>query len=1022
MILLTARQSSKCFSTERGGAGWRLRALAVIAGLAVGLASVRAQSNWVGGEGNYDDDANWSGGFVPDGDDPVVIANGGTARASGNNGAESVSLGGSGPGASGTLEVLPGITSQFSVFNSFYAGQSGLGTLTIGSQALVATGDFYAGYGAGVTGIVNANGGFLSPFRVYFGYAGNATVTFEHGSTLESTTGYVGFLAGSEGVVTLRNSTWKAEEQSVPRDITVGVGGRGEIDATGSEISAANLVLGSAAGSSGEVTASGGKITVQNSLEVGSAGTGIVTLTNAVDLTSDGISLGSGSDATGSLSSAGGTVISTGDVLVGVQGEGILGTNGARFEAPELFVAREAGSTGTATFSGGTIAISKEIHVGAGGTGTVTLEGGGELYTDKGNMGFATGATGTINVLDGTWLNTQAIFVGVSGHGTLNIGANGAIESESGYVGQDASGEGTVNVAGGSWTMGDTFAIGVNGTGEFSASAGGEVSAAWSQVGLHAGSSGVVTVDNATWTTTQTLTIGVAGGGEVVVKNGATVSAGSVELAASSGVTGSLTVTDSTLTTENVLAGPGTASASFSGAQLKLLGGSEVLDTLLINGFAPGAVTLGAGGLTVDTQGGNAQITSSLAGPGMLTKTGVGRLRLTTTNTFSGGTTAAGGALEIASPTALGAGGATVAGGEIRAIADVTLSNATPGSPAFVAVGANATGTLSATAGNTFTIAAPEVTVGTGADVRFGSAGNTGTVVFAPDALTLAPNVAQVVVQAGTLAAGNGRLEQLTAAAGSTTIAAGATLDFQDQLSGAGIGALYGAGTINTGTLGTTNLTVNSGNFSGNIAGSGGLVKASDGTLVIAGPTAFIGGTTVNAGTLLVNGSLSFGLGEAQVNSGGTLGGTGLVGPIVLNGGTVAPGVTAGTLTSEYVWWQSGGMRFDLGPNPAGSDLLATGTLTGLGTTYAFTFVDRGWVENSTYTLITFDETNIAIDAFRYTNGGGFAGTFSYQGDALQFTLTSVPEPGAWAIMGLAGALACLLRVRSRWSRPRAAA
>lgn len=986
--------------------------LAAAAIFATPLALVRGDQTWTGTVGNFDDSANWSGGFVPDGNNTILINNGGTAQASGNNGVEGVILGGPG---SGTLEVLPGIASQFSVFDTFYAGQSGLGTLSIGSQALVATGDFYAGFAAGANGVVNMDGGYLSPFTVYFGYEGNATITLENGSTLQSTIGYVGYSPGSQGVVNLTNSTWKAEEQGLPVDITVGVQGSGQIQSTGSQISTQNLVLGSGTGSTGLLSASGGTITIEENLQVGNAGTGSLSLTNSGSLSASGISIGALTNSSGTASVTNSSLTSTGNVFVGLSGNGTLVTDGAHIVAPELFVGRNVGSTASATVSGGTTTLSGELHVGADGTGTFTLEGGGALNTDKGNMGFAAGSTGVANVINGHWTATQAIFVGVSGTGTLNIGAQGVIESESGYIAQNAGGVGTVAVSGGTWEMSNTLAVGVNGAGEFSATAGGEVFSQWGQLGLNAGSSGSVTVNNASWTTEQTLTIGVAGDGEFLATNGANVTAGAVELAASVGVTGHLSVVNSTLTTENVIAGSGEGSAEFSGAQLKLLGGSEVVDTLLIEGFAPGAVVIGGGGMTVDTQGGNAQIVSALSGTGGLTKTGAGRLRLTTANTFTGGTSIEGGVLEIANNASLGTGATTLGTAELRATANITLADTNPGSPPSLTIGSSQTATFSATAGNTFTLATAEFTFESGAGLQIGSTGNTGNVVFAPENLSMPSGVAQVTVQTGTLTAGNGRLEQVTALADSTTVASGATLDFQDNLTGAGINALSGAGTVHTGTLSTTTLTVNSGSFAGNIAGSGQLVKETGGTLILSGQNAFIGGTIVNAGTLIVDGDISFGLGAVEVNSGATLGGSGIVGTITLNGGMVAPGSSPGTLTAQNLYWQEGGILFDLGPSQAESDLIDVGGLEGFGPTdydYAFTFVDEGWEVGETYTLITFVSSDIAIGDFTFTNGGGFAGEFAYNGGALEFTLTAVPEPGAGALIAFAATALGLLRRR----------
>lgn len=943
--------------------------------------------------GNYDTPENWSGGAVPSPYESIWIANGGTAQSSGGNGANTVTLDGG-----STLEVLAGITSNFEASENFYAGVTGTGTLSIGSQAYVTTNDLYLGYGVGSTGVVNMSGGYLSPFSTYIGYAGNANFTMTAGSTLQSTVGYVGFLAGSQGSIQLTNSTWKAEDQSQPVDITVGVQGSGEVQSTNSEISALNLVIGGSAASTGTVSVSGGSLNIENNIQVGNAGTGSLALTNSATGTSAGVSVGTLANASGTLSVTNSTLSSSGNVFIGQAGTGSLITDGAQISAPELFVGREVGSSGTAIVAGGTMTLTGELHVGAEGDGTFTLQDGGTLRTDRGNMGYTAAATGVVNILSGTWNNTQAIFVGVSGSGTLNAGASGVIESESGYIAQNAGSVGTVNVTGGTWEMSNTLAVGVNGTGLLAISDGGSVSSEWSQIGLHAGSSGTATVDNASWTTAQTLTIGDEGDGFLSLINGATVTAGSIEVAASAGVTGALSVTNSTLTTENLL-GVNNASVEFSGAQLKLLGGSSVVDTLLIDGFTSG-VALAGDGLTVDTQGGNAQIASTLTGTGALTKTGAGRLRLNSANTYSGGTTIEAGVVEITNGNSLGTGATQMGTAELRAIANVTVAE-------DVTVSSNQTATFSATSGNTLTLSTENFTVASGGGVRFGSAGNTGNVVFAPDELTMPASVSEVTIQAGTLTAGNERLGQLTAAADATTVATGATLNFQDNLTGGSIKALYGAGTVNTGTSSATTLTVQSGSFAGNIAGNGALVKEAAGTLTLSGQNAFIGGTTVNGGALIVDGDLSFGAGQAQVNADGTLGGSGILGTIYLNGGTVAPGSSAGTtLTAQNLYWESGVLLFDLGPTPETSDLLSVGGLQGFGTTYNFTFVDQGWVAGTTYTLIDFVSSDIDIANFSFTNIG-LIGDFAYNeaNSTLEFTVDTVPEPSTWALLGL-GAVA----------------
>jgi autotransporter-associated beta strand protein/T5SS/PEP-CTERM-associated repeat protein len=963
--------------------------------LAWPLVQIRAQTiEWTGGTGNFSVGTNWQGGQVPQSFNSIVIGNGGTAQVSGSIDVENMTLG---TVSSGMLEVLPGITSYFTP-DLVYVGYSNLGTLSIGAEAEVAAAnDVYVGYTSGVSGVVSLNGATLSPFSVYFGYEGNATVTLQNGSLLESTTGYVGYAAGSQGVVNLTSSTWKAEDQGLPVDVTVGLDGRGEIQATTSNFSSENLVLGNGTSGTGVVAFSGGTMTIANNLHVGNAGSGNLSLTNSATVSADEVSVALLAGSTGSLSITDSSLSSTvRDITIGLRGNGTMTTNGAVFHAPNLFLGDQAGSTGSATFSGGNMTLAEEIHVGAHGTGTFTLTGGGHLGTDRGNMAFAAGATGTMNILDGTWTNTQAIFVGVSGNGTLNVGADGSIESESGYIAQNAVGVGTASVAGGSWTMSNTLAVGVSGSGELSVTDGGQVASQFSQVGLNSGALGVVNVGNATWTTQQTLTIGSSGnGGQVFVTAGGNVTAGSIELGAAAGVTGSLSVINSTVTTENIIEGGGTGSVSFSGAQLKLLGGTSVVDTLLIDGFAPGAVVVGAGGLTVDTQGGNAQITTILSGNGSLTKVGAGRLRLTAANTYSGGTQINGGVLEVANDLALGTGNVAMGTAELRASSNTTLSGNLSSGIQLISVSGNQTGTFSAAAGQSLTIAPLDFLLVAGSTMRVGSAGNNGTVIFAPTGAVALPADADVFVDSGTLQAGNGGLIFLADIAESVTVAAGATLDFNDQVSGGAVGNLLGSGTVRIGSQGSSVLSVNSGNFSGSLFGTGNLAKQSSGTLVLSGTNTLTGETTISGGTLQVNGSLGDGL--VDVQAGGTLGGTGTVFDVELNGGALAPGASAGTLTVGDLYWNSGTLLFELGPS---SDHLIAGGLQGTVGPYFFTFENLGWSANATYDLISFTDTLINIDDFAYTNTGGFAGTFAYNNDVLQFTITAVPEPSTWLLIG----------------------
>ncbi|MEO4048091.1 autotransporter domain-containing protein [Pseudomonas sp. CAU 1711] len=136
-------------------------------------------------------------------------------------------------------------------------------------------------------------------------------------------------------------------------------------------------------------------------------------------------------------------------------------------------------------------------------------------------------------------------------------------------------------------------------------------------------------------------------------------------------------------------------------------------------------------------------------------------------------------------------------------------------------------------------------------------------------------------------------------------------------------------------SLGTAQLTVNQASdssFAGAIGGSGGLVKSGGGTLTLTGSSGYTGATLVNGGTLLVNGSL---VSPVQVASGGTLGGTGSVGVVVVDGGGIlAPGNSIGTLTVNGNLAFNGNSVYQVEVDPAGNSdrIVVTGQASLAGT------------------------------------------------------------------------------------------
>jgi T5SS/PEP-CTERM-associated repeat protein/autotransporter-associated beta strand protein len=143
---------------------------------------------------------------------------------------------------------------------------------------------------------------------------------------------------------------------------------------------------------------------------------------------------------------------------------------------------------------------------------------------------------------------------------------------------------------------------------------------------------------------------------------------------------------------------------------------------------------------------------------------------------------------------------------------------------------------------------------------------------------------------------------------------------------------------LNTGGVAIVNFTAGTNStFSGNIDGSGGLLKGGIagftglGTLTLTGANTYLGATTINAGTLLVNGSITS---ATTVNTGATLGGIGTVGTVtVKNGGILSPGNSPGLLTAAAVTFGSGvpKLAIELGGTAPGTQydqLIVTGNLS----------------------------------------------------------------------------------------------
>ena len=254
--------------------------------------------------------------------------------------------------------------------------------------------------------------------------------------------------------------------------------------------------------------------------------------------------------------------------------------------------------------------------------------------------------------------------------------------------------------------------------------------------------------------------------------------------------------------------------------------------------------------------------------PATFLKTGAGTLALTSANFSTLGLSPVtfsldAGTLEIGHARALGTGDLLAVqpaiimnGGALRSAVTTTLTNDLSFAP-------GATGAVSAAVGQTLTLGgAGTLTLDPNSTAVFGSVGDTGTVVVGATTMT-GDAAARLVVAGGVLRAGNNTLGDMLDDIASTTVNAGATLDFDDQL--AQIHNLAGEGAVRIGANPATVLVllnddVSTETFAGSISGAGGIQVTSitpTGTTILAGVNTYAGGTLVEAGATLQLGTLA---------------------------------------------------------------------------------------------------------------------------------------------------------------------
>ena len=471
-----------------------------------------------------------------------------------------------------------------------------------------------------------------------------------------------------------------------------------------------------------------------------------------------------------------------------------------------------------------------------------------------------------------------------------------------------------------------------------------------------------LTIDNSTVAAGKELTLsGAIGGTGSITKTGSalvvfsgaaantysgvtTVSAGTLQLSKNTGVNAigdGLIVNGGTLLLVNSNQIPDTSNVSVVSGTFDIDGKTETVAGVQITGGSISGSGVGSLASTSDYDVQAGTISAVLAGTVGLTKTTNSTATLSGINTFTGKTTITGGVLSISAETGLGSNpGAfaadqlTLNGGTLRTTASVTIDDTNRG----ITLGING-GTIGVTSGNTSSISAANVITGAGSLTKV----NAGNLILG------AVNTynGDTDVSAGGLGIGVTNALPDGAGKGNVTVSSGATLMLVGNVSDT-INGLSGSGIVDLATIGSTGtLTVGGNNasstFSGVIQNSAvgstlNLVKKGNGTLTLSGSSTYSGDTQINNGTVKLTAAAtltpSSGSPSVTVNTNGSLTGKGTINEaVIVNGGTVGPGTSPGTLTVGSADFSSGGTLMIQVPayGVAGTDydqLAVTGALT----------------------------------------------------------------------------------------------
>ncbi len=442
----------------------------------------------------------------------------------------------------------PADPSLWTSSTSARVGDSADGTLAIDGGSTVSSSSSYLGYAAAVNGTVTVTGSgsnWTGSSTRYVGYNGSGVLHITNGGTVNNSAGYLGYNTGSTGAVTVdgSGSLWTNSSS-----LTIGRNGNGSLNITnGGAVSVTSSTTVGVGRGTINFGSNGGTLTTSTFYGSPSQMTGTGTI-NASGLVSDVNLVFNAAHPTTQTVTANGITFNLNQSSSNPLGAGYIGS-------------------GTLTIADGVSVASSGGYLGyrAGSSGTATVTGAGSSWNMGGgnfNVGYSAGSTGAANFLNGGSGYAYRLFVGD------NAGYTGSL---------------TVDGPGSAFSWGYSAYLGTAGSGTMIITNGGHVSGGASASPLYIANNttgmGRIVVDGVGSSLTvfanSNLTVGGSGTARLSISDGGAVRAGIVYINSQSILTvdvgkgSSLTAggTDSTISsagTIRLVAGAGAAAGTYT--------------------------------------------------------------------------------------------------------------------------------------------------------------------------------------------------------------------------------------------------------------------------------------------------------------------------------------------------------------------------------------------------------------------------------------------------------------------------